>query len=155
MNQQFLSNQEIPCISWNVEVHYSVDKSPPFVPILSHMNPIHLIPSHFIKIHYNIIPYTVIPSLLADSYLAVLQCHPKKKIRHSSWVAASKFSSWVSEPYHLMFKELKKSKKQLLSQCFCKGNKHTKMILKCFLGCGVAINLWIFAFCGGLGTSLS
>ena len=36
----------------------------------------------------------------------------KKNITYSSWVGASKFSSWVSEPYHLMFKELRKRKKQ-------------------------------------------
>jgi hypothetical protein len=72
-----------------VKVHYYVDKSPPFVPILSQMNSIHLILSHFIKIHYNIIPYTVISSLLADSYLAVLQCHPKKRIHHLLFLGRS------------------------------------------------------------------
>jgi hypothetical protein len=41
------------------------------------------------KIHYNIVPYTVIPSLLTDSYLAVLQCHPKKKIPHLLFLGRS------------------------------------------------------------------
>jgi len=32
----------------------------------------------------------------------------------------------VSEPYRMMFEELKDRKKQLPSQCFCRGKKNTK-----------------------------
>jgi hypothetical protein len=31
----------------------SVNKSPPLVPILSHINPIHTMPSYLSKIHFN------------------------------------------------------------------------------------------------------
>jgi hypothetical protein len=40
------ATQELPSILWNPQVHCSVQKSPPPVPILSHINPIHTIPSY-------------------------------------------------------------------------------------------------------------
>jgi hypothetical protein len=35
----------------------------------------------------------------------------------------------VSEPYRMMFEELKVREKRLSSQCFCRGKKNTKKIL--------------------------
>jgi hypothetical protein len=49
------ASQEIPNILQNPKVHCSVSKSPPMVPILSQINPVHNIPSYLCKIRLNII----------------------------------------------------------------------------------------------------
>ena len=51
----FSASQEIPRILWNPKDNYGVYMSPSPIPILSHINPVHIPPSHFLKTHFNIV----------------------------------------------------------------------------------------------------
>ena len=52
---RFSASQEIPHILWNLKVHYLIHMSPPLIPILTQLDPVHTPSSHFLKIHLNII----------------------------------------------------------------------------------------------------
>jgi hypothetical protein len=47
------ASQEIPRLLWIPDVHCRVHNSPPLVPILAQMRPVHTLPPYFSKIYYS------------------------------------------------------------------------------------------------------
>jgi hypothetical protein len=51
---RFSDTQENPCILWNAKFHYRIHNSPPHVPILSQIDPIHVPPIPFLENLFNL-----------------------------------------------------------------------------------------------------
>jgi hypothetical protein len=50
-----VATHKLPNNLWNPKVHYRVNKSPPLVPNLSEIDPVHTSLSYLSEIHFNII----------------------------------------------------------------------------------------------------
>lgn len=89
------ASQDIRRILRNPKVHYRLNNSPPYVPTMSKMNPVHTFPLYFFKMHFNII-YPSAPTSLGFpiKYAVALPLFPAKchmpQPSHSRWFVGSK-----------------------------------------------------------------
>jgi len=93
------ASQEIPRLSCNLKVHYRVHNSPPLVPILSQIHPVHNMPTYFPKIHHNIIlpsmPWSSdrsLPSTFPNQNFVRISC-----LSHACCISRSSRLPWL---YH-------------------------------------------------------
>jgi hypothetical protein len=84
------ASQETPHLSWNLKLHYHVDRSPPVVLILSRMHPVHTFSLNFPKIHSDIPPSMPRSSTWSqhcltcpDFSLSLSLCRDLNPVKHS------------------------------------------------------------------------
>jgi len=94
---QFSASQEIPRTLWNPMVHYRIYKRPPFVPILSQIDPAHVLPSHVLNIHLNV----TIPSMLGSSKWSLFSGFPTRLL-----YTLLLFPIRATCPAHILFRDL-------------------------------------------------
>ena len=95
--KQFSASQEIPRISRNPEVHYCIQKCPPPVPILRHLDPVHTATSRGIK-KFLVLHWTASSTLC--TVLSLFHCIQT----HSSYYLTQKlFLKSVYKTYYTFF----------------------------------------------------
>ena len=94
---RFSASHEIPRILWNLNVHYRVHKFPPYVHVLSHVNPVHA--PH---------PTSWISILILSSYLRLVSCEWSLSLRfpHQNPVYTSPLPHTCYMPAHLILLDL-------------------------------------------------
>jgi hypothetical protein len=79
----------------NSEVHYRIQNSPRYVPILSHMPPVHVLPLYFFKIHVSIIfPSTRTFSKCPRPFRFVQQNPVCTSLPHTYYMPLQSYTPW-------------------------------------------------------------
>ena len=99
---RFSANREISRILWKANGHYRIHTSPPPVPILSQLVPVHAHTFHFLKIHLNIILHLRL-GLQSDPFPS---CFPNKTLYtpllpHTCYIPRPSHSSLFDHPNNI------------------------------------------------------
>jgi hypothetical protein len=107
--------RKFPAILWNPKVHYRVHKSPPLVPILSHIDSVHTIPSYLSKrsililsTHLRLgLPSGIFPSGFPNNILYMHSSSspfpatcPPPSLAHYIWRRIQDMQSFISQRMH-------------------------------------------------------
>jgi hypothetical protein len=99
------TSEEIPRLLWNPKVHYRVHKSPPLLPILIQMNPVHIHQPYFSKIHSNIIllstPRTSTSSLRLRFFGQHFVCI--SHLSNACYMHRQSHPHWVDHPNNILW----------------------------------------------------
>ena len=104
---RFSASQEIPFLLWNPKVHCRIHKSPPRVPILSQLHPVHTPTSHFLNI--------ILPSTPGSPnwYLSLKFPHQNpvyaSPLTHTRYMPHPSHSSRFYHPNNIWYRSLSSS----------------------------------------------